>query len=116
MKILKQLSKYFLIFITYCFPINSAISNEPVDIWNIEKSENVIEKKTVNNDKKDNKDETFRSIEISEQNKNIIVNSSLDTNNIKLAGLYDPSENGLSIDMWSYSNGNEIKKILEDLN
>jgi len=28
---------------------------------------------------------------------------------VKLAGLYDPAENGLSIDMWSYSNGKEIK-------
>jgi hypothetical protein len=32
-----------------------------------------------------------------------------------LAGLYDPAENGLSIDMWSNSNGEEIKNILEQL-
>ena len=33
-----------------------------------------------------------------------------------MAGLYDPAENGLSIDMWSNSNGKEIKKILGKLN
>ena len=33
-----------------------------------------------------------------------------------MAGLYDHAENGLSIDMWSYSNGNDIKSILQELN
>ena len=45
MKTLKQLSKYFIIFILNCFFVNIAISNEPVDIWNIEKTEDVIQKK-----------------------------------------------------------------------
>ena len=50
-----------------------------------------------------------------DQNKNIIVNNSLGADDIKLAGLYDPAENGLSIDMWSNSNGKEIKYFLEKL-
>ena len=53
---------------------------------------------------------------IEDQNKNVIVNNSLGKNDIKLAGLYDPAENGLSIDMWSNSNGKEIKTILGKLN
>ena len=32
-----------------------------------------------------------------------------------MAGLYDPEENGLSIDMWSNSNGEDIKYILGNL-
>ena len=28
---------------------------------------------------------------------------------INIVGLYDPEENGLNIDMWSNSNGDEIK-------
>lgn len=114
MKILKLLSKFFVILIAYNLFIKTTIANEPVDIWNIEKAENAIEKKSI----KDNKsitEETLEGIKIENQNKNIIVNSSLDVNDIKLAGLYDPAENGLSIDMWSYSNGNEIKNILEEL-
>ncbi len=116
MKILKLLSKYFTIFIALILFINTAISNEPVDIWNIEKTENVIQKKAINNDNINIDSGTLQEINNEGQNTNIIVNNSLGENDIKLAGLYDPAENGLSIDMWSYSNGDEIKKILRELN
>ena len=33
-------------------------------------------------------------------------------NKISIVGLYDPEDNGLNIEMWSNSNGNEIKLIL----
>ena len=114
MKILKLLSKFFIILFLCSFFVKTAIPNEPVDIWNIEKAENVIEEKLIEN-KKNINNETIQGIKIGDQNKNIIVNNSLDENNIKLAGLYDPAENGLSIDMWSNSNGKEIKYILEKL-
>ena len=116
MKILKQLSKYFIIFTLNCFFINTAISNEPVDIWSIEKTEDVIQKKLTNDDKENISGNIVQEIEVGEKNENVIVNTSLDVNDIKLAGLYDPAENGLSIDMWSYSNGNDIKSILQELN
>ena len=116
MKILRLLSKFFISLVVYIFFINSSISNEPVDIWNIEKTENVIEKKLLNNNKENIEGETIQEMKIGDQNKNIIVNDSLSANDVKLAGLYDPAENGLSIDMWSYSNGKEIKNILEELN
>tara|TARA_Y100000746_G_scaffold163857_1_gene141277 strand:- start:905 stop:2647 length:1743 start_codon:yes stop_codon:yes gene_type:complete len=116
MKILRLLSKFFISLFVYIFFINSSISNEPVDIWNIEKTENVIEKKLLNNNKENIEGETIQEIKTGDQNKNIIVNDSLSANDVKLAGLYDPAENGLSIDMWSYSNGKEIKNILEELN
>jgi len=115
MKILKQLSKFFVIFFLFSFFTNTAISNEPVDIWNIEKKENNIKEKLIKS-KKGIDNEIFQEKKNGEQNKNIIVNNSLDTNEIKLAGLYDPAENGLSIDMWSNSNGKEIKTILGKLN
>jgi hypothetical protein len=114
MKILKLLSKFFIILFLCSFFVKTAISNEPVDIWNIEKTENVIEEKLIEN-KQNINNETIQGIKIGDQNKNIIVNNSLDENDIKLAGLYDPAENGLSIDMWSNSNGKEIKYILEKL-
>ena len=116
MKILKQLSKYFIIFTLNCFFINTAISNEPVDIWNIEKTEDVIQKKITKDDKENISENIVQEIEVGKKNENVIVNTSLDLNDIKLAGLYDPAENGLSIDMWSYSNGNDIKNILQELN
>ena len=114
MKILKLLSKFFVILFLCSFFVKTAISNEPVDIWNIEKKANVIEEKLIENKKSIN-NETIQGIKIVDQNKNIIVNNSLGANDIKLAGLYDPAENGLSIDMWSNSNGKEIKFLLEKL-
>ena len=115
MKILKQLSKFFVIFFLFGFFTNTAISNEPVDVWNIEKKENNIKEKLIKS-KKGIDNEIFQEKKNGEQNKNIIVNNSLGANEIKLAGLYDPAENGLSIDMWSNSNGKEIKTILGKLN
>jgi len=114
MKILKLLSKFFIILFLCSFFAKTAISNEPIDIWNIEKTESVIEEKIIKNNISIN-NETIQGIKIGDQNKNIVVNNSLGTNSIKLAGLYDPAENGLSIDMWSNSNGKEIKYILEKL-
>ena len=114
MKILKQLSKFFIILFLSSIFFKSAISNEPVDIWNIEKNESLIKKKLIENSE-DINNENSQGIKILDQSNNIIVNNSLSSNNIKLAGLYDPAENGLSIDMWSNSNGEDIKFFLEKL-
>jgi len=114
MKILKQLSEFLIILFVCSFFVKTATSNEPVDIWNIEKKENIVEEELLEDNKNIN-NENIQGIKIGNQNNNIIVNSSLDENDIKLAGLYDPAENGLSIDMWSNSNGEEIKNILEQL-
>ena len=112
MKILKQLSKFFLIFFILSIFTKSAVSNEPVDIWNIEKKENVVEEKLKENNVSIN-NENVQGINTLDQN--IIVNDSTGLNEIKLAGLYDPAENGLSIDMWSNSNGKDIKYFLDKL-
>ncbi len=114
MKALKLLSNFFIPLFLCSFFFETAIGNEPVDIWDIEKTENTIEEKLINNKNNINND-AIQGIKIEDQNKNIIVNNSLDSNDIKLAGLYDPAENGLSIDMWSNSNGKEIKYILDQL-
>ena len=114
MKTLKQLNKLFIILFLSFFFAKLAISNEPVDIWNIEKKENVNEEELIKNNESLN-NESINGIKIIDQNTNIVVNNSLGLSDIKLAGLYDPAENGLSIDMWSNSNGKEIKYFLEKL-
>ena len=114
MKILKQLNKFFIILFITSFFVKLGNSNEPVDIWSIDKNENVIEETIIENNQSI-KNENSKKIKILDQNKNIIINNSIDSNNIKLAGLYDPAENGLSIDMWSNSNGKEIKYFLDKL-
>ncbi len=115
MKTLKPLSKFSIIlFLSYTFS-QTVYSNEPIDIWNIEKNDSVIEKKLLEN-KNNISNPKIEEKKIIDQNNDIVVNNSLITNDIQLAGLYDPAENGLSIDMWSNSNGEEIKYILKKLN
>ena len=40
----------------------------------------------------------------------------LASSEIEIVGLYDPAENGLSIDMWSNSNGDQILNIFKRIN
>ena len=49
MKTLKLLSNFFIIVFLCSFFVKKAISNEPVDIWNIEKKANVIDEKVIEN-------------------------------------------------------------------
>ena len=53
----------------------------------------------------------------SEKNKDtqIIKEEPTDSEKIKLAGIFDPEEFGLSLDMWSDSNGKIIKSILKKI-
>ena len=114
MKTSRLLSKFFAILLILGSSLKTSLSNEPVDIWKIEKKENTTDKILIENEKKDNEKINLGTI-TEKQNEEIIVNNNLGTKKIKLAGLYDPSENGLSIDMWSNSDGKEIKSLLEKL-
>ena len=111
MKILKQLSKFFLF--TFLL-INPVSANEPVDIWNIEKKDTKENEILIENTN-DDENKIIQGIKIEQQNEKILVNNALGASEIKLAGLYDPEENGLSIDMWSNSNGEDIKYVLDNI-
>ncbi len=118
MKILKLLNKKFLLIILSFFLIISlAYSNEPVDIWNLEKKE--IDENT--NIKEENLDEDIPLNSIFDNNtenkidKQIQQDETLLSKNIKIVGLYDPSENGLTIDMWSISDGKQIADLFNKI-
>ena len=118
MKILKLLNKKYLsIFFIYFFVFSLSLKaeEEPVDIWDLEKGIEQISSIATN--------ENDDSIEIKNESENTEINNSINKINsnalgeskISIVGLYDPDEYGLNIDMWSKSNGNEIKSILEKL-
>ena len=118
MKILKLLNKKFLLIILSFFLIISlAYSNEPVDIWNLEKKE--VDENT--NIKEENLDEDIPLNSIFDNNtenkidKQIQQDETLLSKNIKIVGLYDPSENGLTIDMWSISDGKQIADLFNKI-
>ena len=113
MEILKLLSKIILILYTLNFICGTSYSNEPIDIWKIEKI-NKLENDNSEDIKIEN-EKLLQTLKIDQGNNNVIVNQDLDTSEIKLVGLYDPSDNGLTIDMWSNSDGKEIKEIFDNI-
>ena len=87
---------------------------EVQDIWNIDFQK---KKETEVKDLNEVKENSIYNLQTSVINENeIIKEENTDSNGIKLAGIYDPNENNLSLDMWSNSNGNQIKKILKKIN
>ena len=115
MKSLKLLSKKFVIIIFILFTsFNSHSSDKPIDIWNIDvekksqNSQSSIPIDKINNSsseisiyKKDSSDETL----------GIVQDTSLDSKTIKITGLYDPEDYDLDINMWSNSDGYQLKNL-----
>ena len=114
MKISKQLSKICIVLLTFYFLTQVSFAAEPVDIWKIKKTDISNETDVENNETTNT--EIIQGVKIEQQNEKVIINQELDSTDVKLAGLYDPAENGLNIDMWSNSNGAEITSSLEKIN
>jgi len=124
MKILRLLNKIFLpIFILFLLATSRSYSEEsPVDIWNIDKSEINQNEANVSNDnnQQEDSDQTLKPNTLIIDSQNTITEIELDQNidskKIKILGLYDPEKFGLNINMWSNSDGNQLKKIFAKLN
>ena len=116
MKNLKLLNrKCFIIFLFSFFISLNVQSQEPIDIWSIEEKSNTNNVLNTKND--DDKEITQNSIyEMQSQSNselNIEQSQTLVSKEVKLVGLYDPEENGLDINMWSNSNGDQILNIFK---
>ena len=122
MKILKLLNKTFLsILIIFSFSIDNSFSeNEPVDIWNIDKEqmqENSENKELISNTESElgtEKIDVF-NMQTKKRSDSIKVDETLNSKEIKIIGLYDPEDFGLKIDMWSNSNGDQLKYLFSNL-
>jgi len=118
MKNLKLLNKkYLLVILFYSFFGLGAQTQEPVDIWIIEKkkTENIdaIESDKV---KIISQNSIYKMQSQDDGELNIEEDLTLTSNTIKIVGLYDPAENGLDINMWSKSNGDQILNIFKRIN
>ncbi len=125
MKILRLLNKIFLSILIFFFLISSNLYSEdqPVDIWNIDKTKIGQNKENQNTgQKKENKDlnesssSNILKIEIQDSIKEIELDQNLDSKQIKILGLYDPEDFGLDINMWLKSDGDQLKNIFAKLN
>ena len=119
MKILKLLNKKNLSIFIFFFSLllnNLKAEEEPVDIWDLEKKSNEVNTNTLSEIEDSEEININTGINSSINTSNIIDSNILEQNKISIVGLYDPEDNGLNIEMWSNSNGNEIKLILNKLN
>ena len=122
MKILKLLNNNYLsiLLIIFLFSFSARAEDEPIDIWNID--QNKIEETQSNNKQND--------LEIADEKKaqpniynlrsqkeidTVQVDSSLGAEEVKIIGLYDPEDYDLKIDLWSNSNGDQLKYIFSNL-
>ena len=113
---LSHLNK-LLIFTTLLVAIiSNTVSGEeePVDIW--KKKENQEQKSIENNN---TNDITIENQTLSNDINKIVIK--VDENEIKdrdqtVIGIFDPEENNFNLDMWSDTDGADIKKILKRIN
>ena len=119
MKILKLLNKKNLsiIIISLLLPLFSIAEEKPVDIWNIDKQE--TETISEENLSSVNPEKKFQSniykMQVDKNQDSIMLDSDLTSKTIKIAGLYDPKDYGLSIDMWTNSDGSTLKKLFKNI-
>ncbi len=119
MTILKLLNKKYLsIVLIFLFLGFSTQAEDPIDIWS-------TDEKKVLNENISNKSFTEEGIPVNsiyemQSQKNdssgIEQDQTLISKEIKIVGIYDPAENGLTIDMWGNSDGDKILKLVENIN
>ena len=122
MKILRLLNKKNLSIFFFLFL--SCISNaedKPVDIWNIDENKKDVDSKSskelVEQDKEiiENSASDIYKMQSQKQSESIELDQNLKTRDIKIFGLYDPEDNGLDINMWANSDGDQLKNIFNKL-
>ncbi len=120
MKILKSLNKIFFIFLLFfSFLFLKVLAEEkPIDIWNLKKEENseiAIEEPTSTDNKEKLEQNNVYQLQDNKTGETIKLEKDLSSSNIKIVGLYDPQDYGLSIDMWSNSDGSNLKTFFKNI-
>ena len=120
MKILRLLSKkIFSIILILFFSIKAYAEDQPVDIWNIEKNENntSVNEVVIENEEefKEVKESDIYKMQTQKKEDQINLDETLNTKKINIYGLYDPEDYSLDIDMWSNSNGDQLRNIFSRL-
>ncbi len=122
MKILELLNNKFLsiLLIILVFGLDIKAEEKPVDIWNINENETeeIKSNSEQNNSVKENieiNESSIYEMQSQKENNLVQVDSSLDSQEIKIIGLYDPEDYDLKIDMWSNSDGDQLKYLFENL-
>jgi hypothetical protein len=119
MKILKLLNKKNLSIVIFSLLITSSLiaDDKPVDIWNIEKKgvDTISEENLSDENEQEITENSIYKMQLDKKEDLIKLDGELTSKTIKIAGLYDPQDYGLSIDMWSNSDGLTLKKLFNNI-
>ena len=122
MKILKLLNNNYLliILIIFLFTFDLKAEDEPIDIWNIdqnkiEETQPNISQNNLNNSSLEISETSIYDLQSEKENETVKISSSLNSQEIKIIGLYDPEDYDLKIDLWSNSNGDQLKYLFSNL-
>ena len=116
MKNLKLLSKnYFLVILFSLFFGFATNSQEPVDIWEVGEKKPKENTTLIEDEAEKNipQNSIYKMQSQKEEELSIEETQTLISKETKLVGIYDPAENGLDINMWSNSNGDQILNIFK---
>ena len=119
MRILKLLNKkYFSIIIIFLLSsLNVIAEDQPIDIWNIDKKaiETTSEAISSNEITGVTAESNIYNMQTDKKKNSIKLDQELASKEIKIVGLYDPADYGLSMDMWSNSDGQILKKLFKNI-
>jgi len=118
MKILKLLNKKNLSIVIFSlFSFLSFAEDKPVDIWNIQKqeTETISEENLSIKNKQEVSESSVYKMQSDKNEDSIKLDHQLTSKTIKIAGLYDPQDYGLDINMWSNSDGSVLKKLFNNI-
>ena len=115
MKNLKLLNKKYLSIILLLLLGFASQSQEPIDIWNVEVKQKIEGNQATESfeDKKILENSIYKMQSRKDSELNIEEDLTLTSKEREIVGLYDPAENGLDINMWSNSNGDQILNIFK---
>ena len=119
MRILKMLNKKNIsIIVIYLFSSFLVLAEDkPIDIWNIDKKaiDSISETNLSSEKIKKPSENNIYDMQTDKKDNFIRLDQKLYSKEIKIAGLYDPGDYGLSIDMWSNSDGSKLKNLFESI-
>ena len=117
MKNSKLLSKKFLFIILILLTSLKVHSSEkPIDIWKANEEKNDQNSETISTIDGDNnllKEISIYKKKTNDEAVSIVQDTSLNSKNTKIIGLYDPQDYDLDINMWSNSDGDQLKDLFK---
>ncbi len=119
MKISRLLNKKSLLFVFVYLILSISVfaEDKPIDIWNLDKSDSdtISENNSPIEKVKTDNQKSVYDLQLNKKKETIKLDKKFSSKEIKIVGLYDPSKYGLTMDMWSNSDGKRLKNLFKNI-